>query len=145
MGALFLDANGKSQPLEMGCYGIGVTRTVQAAIEQSHDADGIIWPKAIAPFQVHMCVLDPKESSIMEVAEQFYNELNNSGVEVLMDDRDERPGVKFKDADLLGMPVRVVLGKRGLENNEIEVVDRKTKAVTKTTKENLIATIRSLL
>lgn len=145
MGAMFLDANGKNQPFEMGCYGIGITRTVQAAIEQSHDADGIIWPKAIAPFKVHMCVLDPKDAGIMAVADKFYNELNEQGIDVFMDDRDERPGVKFKDADLLGMPVRVVLGKRGLDNNEIEVVERKTKAVTKVGQDNLLAAIKALL
>ncbi len=131
MNANFLDQNGKSMPFEMGCYGIGVTRTVQASIEQSHDADGIIWPMAIAPFQVHMCILDPKDEALMTAAEKIYQDLQAKGVDVLMDDRDERPGVKFKDADLLGMPLRMVIGKRGLDNNEIECVDRKTKQVTK--------------
>lgn len=145
MGATFLDQQGKVQPFEMGCYGIGVTRTVQAAIEQSHDADGIIWPKSIAPFHVHMCVLDPKDAQIMAKADEFYNQLNAQGIEVLMDDRDERPGVKFKDADLLGMPLRVVLGKRGLENNEIEVVERKTKEMKKVHPDNLMSEIKSLL
>jgi prolyl-tRNA synthetase len=145
MNANFLDHQGKAQHFEMGCYGIGVTRTVQAAIEQSHDADGIIWPRAIAPFDVHMCVLDPKDAGLMEVANGFYKELQAKGYDVLMDDRDERPGVKFKDADLLGMPVRVVIGKRGLENKEIEVVNRKTKALTKVTPENLLAEIGTLL
>lgn len=145
MSATFLDAQGKVQPFEMGCYGIGVTRTVQAAIEQSHDADGIIWPKAIAPFHVHMCVLDPNDANIMSVAEKFYSDLTSAGVEVLMDDRDERPGVKFKDADLLGMPVRVVLGKRGLDNNEIEVVDRKSKKILKVRQESLMLTVQEML
>lgn len=145
MNANFLDSQGKSQPFEMGCYGIGVTRTVQAAIEQSHDQDGIIWPKAIAPYLVHMCVLDPKDESLMAVADKFYEELNSQGIDVLMDDRDERPGVKFKDADLLGMPVRVVVGKRGLENNEIEVVWRKNKTVEKVHPEELIQKIKDLL
>lgn len=145
MGATFLDAQGKSQPFEMGCYGIGVTRTVQAAIEQSHDKDGIIWPKAIAPFHVHLCVLDPKDADLMKVADKFYDELGDAGIEVLMDDRDERPGVKFKDADLLGMPVRVVLGKRGLDNNEIEVVNRKTKEVQKISPDALLNSVQSTL
>lgn len=145
MGATFLDAQGKVQPFEMGCYGIGVTRTVQAAIEQSYDADGIIWPKAIAPFLVHLCVLDPKDASLMALAEKYYADLTTAGVEVLMDDRDERPGVKFKDADLLGMPVRVVLGKRGVENNEIEVVERKTKQVRKVHPDALMLTIQEVL
>lgn len=145
MGATFLDAQGKVQPFEMGCYGIGVTRTVQAAIEQSYDADGIIWPKSIAPFHVHMCVLDPKDAGLMAVADKFYEAMNAAGVEVLMDDRDERPGVKFKDADLLGMPVRVVIGKRGLDNNEIEVVDRKSKQIRKVHPEALLLTVQEVL
>lgn len=145
MNATFLDQQGKAQHFEMGCYGIGVTRTVQASIEQSHDQDGIIWPKAIAPFHVHMCVLDPKDEALMKVAQNFYQQMWDLGVEVLMDDRDERPGVKFKDADLLGMPVRVVIGKRGLDNNEIEVVDRKTKQVQKVSPDQLIQTVQALL
>jgi prolyl-tRNA synthetase len=145
MGATFLDAQGKVQPFEMGCYGIGVTRTVQAAIEQSHDADGIIWPKAIAPFHVHMCVLDPNDSQIMSTADQFYAALQAAGIEVFVDDRDERPGVKFKDADLLGMPVRVVIGKRGLDNKEIEVVERRTKQVRKVHPESLLHTVQEVL
>lgn len=145
MGATFLDAQGKVLPFEMGCYGIGVTRTVQASIEQSHDADGIIWPKSIAPFHVHMCVLDPSDEKIMSVADKFYTEMNATGIEVLMDDREERPGVKFKDADLLGMPVRIVIGKRGLENNEIEVVNRKTKQVVKIHPDSLLSTVKDVL
>ncbi len=145
MNATFLDQQGKAQHFEMGCYGIGVTRTVQASIEQSHDQDGIIWPKAIAPFHVHMCVLDPKDSSLMEVAEKFYQQMWNQGIEVLMDDRDERPGVKFKDADLLGMPVRIVIGKRGLDNNEIEIVERKTKQVQKIHPDQLMTSVQQLL
>lgn len=131
MKAQFLDPDGKAKPVEMGCYGIGVTRTVQACIEQSHDKDGIIWPLAIAPFQVHICCLDPKDEAVMGGSLKLYQELQAQGLDVLLDDRDERPGVKFKDADLLGMPIRIVIGKKGLDNNEIEVVERKTKAVKK--------------
>ncbi len=131
MKATFLDQNGKAQNFEMGCYGIGVTRTVQAAIEQSHDADGIIWPRAIAPYQVHICALDPKDSAVMSLAESLERELESQCVDVLIDDRDERPGVKFKDADLLGFPVRIVIGKKGLDAGEVEVVERKTKQVVK--------------
>lgn len=145
MNATFLDQGGKAQAFEMGCYGIGVSRTVQAAIEQSHDADGIIWPKSIAPFAVHMCVLDPKDAGVMEIANKFYKELNSLGFDVLMDERDERPGVKFKDADLLGMPVRVVIGKRGLDNGEVEVVERKTKAVSKLKPDQVIAEVQKIL
>lgn len=141
MKANFLDKNGKSQAFEMGCYGIGVSRTVQACIEQSYDQDGIIWPKSIAPFTVHMCVLDPKDAGVMEASEKIYRDLEANGVEVLMDDRDERPGIKFKDADLLGMPYRVVIGKRGLDNKEIEVVDRKTKELQKLAPEAIKASL----
>lgn len=145
MKATFLDQGGKAQPFEMGCYGIGVSRTVQAAIEQSHDADGIIWPKSIAPFSVHMCVLDPKDAGVMETATRIYNECLMKGFDVLMDDRDERPGFKFKDADLLGMPVRLVLGKKGLDNGEIEVVERKGKKVTKISPEKVFDEVKRIL
>lgn len=131
MKANFLDQNGKAKPLEMGCYGIGVTRTVQACIEQSHDADGIIWPLSIAPFAVHICNLDPKDANVTALCQTWHDELQAKGYDVLLDDRDERPGFKFKDADLLGMPVRVVLGKKGLEAGEAEVVVRKGKEVRK--------------
>lgn len=131
MNATFLDANGRAQPFEMGCYGIGVTRTVQAAIEQCHDADGIIWPKSIAPYDVHICLLDVKDEKIVGFTEELYQGLQKAGLEVLLDDRDERPGVKFKDADLLGMPLRIVIGKKGVDAGEIEVVVRKTKATHK--------------
>jgi len=145
MGALFLDKNGKSQAFEMGCYGIGVTRTVQAAIEQSFDQDGIIWPKSIAPFQVHICALDPKDEAVMKVANDLYEQLYSQGYDAFMDDRDERPGVKFKDADLLGFPVRVVIGRKGLDGNELEVVERKTKAVKKVAAQDLLANVKAIL
>lgn len=127
MHAEYLDEKGQKIPIEMGCYGIGVTRTVQAAIEQSHDADGIIWPMPLAPFHVHICLLDPKDAECAEVASKIYDGLGERGIEVLMDDRDERPGVKFKDADLLGMPVRIVIGSKGVKVGNIECVVRKTK------------------
>lgn len=135
MNANFLDKEGKAKPFEMGCYGIGVTRTVQACIEQSHDKDGIIWPKAIAPFHVHICALDPKDEAVMGFANKLERDLMAKGYDVLVDDRDERPGVKFKDADLLGMPVRVVIGKKGLDQNEIEVVERRSKSLQKVSPE----------
>lgn len=145
MNAVFLDKNGKSQPIEMGCYGIGVTRTVQACIEQSHDQDGIIWPKAIAPFHVHICALDIKDEKVMGLASQLEKEFQSMGYDVLIDDRDERPGIKFKDADLLGMPVRVVLGKRGLDAGEVEIVDRRTKAMKKVSPSQVIAEVKGIL
>jgi prolyl-tRNA synthetase len=145
MQATYLDKNGKAQLLEMGCYGIGVTRTVQAAIEQCYDADGIIWPKSIAPFHVHLCALDIKSEKVMGLVRQLESGLMEIGIEVLVDDRDERPGVKFKDADLLGMPIRINIGTRGLEAGEIEVVERKGKAVHKVAPDNVIETVKTLL
>ena len=145
MGAFFLNKEGKSQPFEMGCYGIGVTRTVQACIEQSHDADGIIWPKAIAPFLVHVCILDTNDEKVMGLALQLEKDLESKGIDVLLDNRDERPGVKFKDADLLGMPLRVVIGKRGLDNNEVELVQRKGKVTSKIHPEQLMTEIQKYL
>lgn len=131
MSANFLSAEGGLKPIEMGCYGIGISRTVQAVIEQSHDKDGIIWPLSIAPFQVHICLLDPTDQLPREVAEKIYNELSENGVECLLDDRPERPGVKFKDADLLGMPLRVNIGAKSLDAGEVELIPRKTKQMTK--------------
>lgn len=132
MNFKYLDKNGKTQLVEMGCYGIGVSRTVQAAIEQSHDKDGIIWPKSIAPFQVHICLLDPDDTELAEYTEKLYRSLQEKGLEVLVDDRrKERPGIKFKDADLLGMPCRITIGKRGFQNGEVEVTDRATKETQK--------------
>ena len=131
MGLKFLDKNGKSQLVEMGCYGIGITRTIQAAVEQSHDKDGIVWPLSIAPFHVHICSLDPKDEKAGGFANRLYTELVDKGVEVLIDDRKERPGIKFKDADLIGVPLRINIGKRGFLAGEIELVSRKDKAVLK--------------
>lgn len=131
MNATFLDAKGTSQPIEMGCYGIGVTRTVQAAIEQSHDADGIIWPLAIAPYDVHVALLDPTDEEVRQTAEVLCRELDSRGLDVLLDDRDERPGAKFKDADLIGLPFRINIGGRGLKEGIVEILRRKTKEVAK--------------
>lgn len=141
MKALFLDHQGKSKPMEMGCYGIGVTRTIQAAIEQSHDADGIIWPKAIAPFEVHIALLDVKDQAVLQLALDLEKQLQAQQIEVFIDDRDERPGIKFKDADLLGFPVRVNIGSKGLAANQLEVVHRATKAVEKVGVENLLKSV----
>ena len=145
MNGVYLDKNGKSQFYEMGCYGIGVTRTVQACIEQSHDQDGIIWPKSITPFHVHICHLDPKDEAANQFVDSITKELESKSIEVLVDDRDERPGFKFKDADLLGFPVRIVVGKKGLEANQIEVVERKTKQTHKVGKEAVIQKVFEIL
>ncbi len=145
MNGTFLDKNGRSQFYEMGCYGIGVTRTVQACIEQSHDVDGIIWPLAIAPFHVHVCSLDPKDESLTRYIENLDLGLSEKKIEVFIDDRDERPGVKFKDADLLGFPVRIVVGKKGYEANQIEVINRKTKEVIKCTTDQVTSEVEKIL
>lgn len=126
----FLDRDGKSKIVEMGCYGIGVTRTVQAAIEQTHDADGMIWPAAIAPYVVHVCLLDQDEK-ILSVLTQITKALDQVKIDYFVDDRDERPGVKFKDADLLGSPLRLTLGKKGVEEGQIEMTHRKAKTTQK--------------
>jgi len=119
--ALFLDEQGKEMPIIMGCYGIGVGRTVAAAIEQNHDKDGIIFPIPISPFEVTLLPLQMHETAVIETAERIYAELLNHKIDVLFDDRDERAGVKFKDADLLGIPVRVIVGRKGLKEGKIEI------------------------
>jgi prolyl-tRNA synthetase len=119
MGATYKDENQKDQLIVMGCYGIGVTRTVAAVIEQHHDENGIIWPMSVAPYHVIITLMKPEDEVQAEVAERIYSELGKAGVEVLLDDRKERPGVKFKDADLLGIPVRITVG-RGAADGMIE-------------------------
>ncbi|WP_025686424.1 proline--tRNA ligase [Paenibacillus maysiensis] len=125
LGATFLDASGTDQAVIMGCYGIGISRILSAIVEQNHDQNGIIWPHALAPFQVHIIPISVKDSLQMQMAEDLYNQLQDHGVEVLMDDREERPGVKFKDSDLVGIPVRIVVGKDA-EHGKIELVERRT-------------------
>ena len=124
LGANFLDENGKSHPMVMGCYGIGVSRTLQAIIEQSHDENGIIWPATVAPYTVLITVLNPKDEASMNEATQLADTLEAQGVDVLVDDRKERPGFKFKDADLLGFPLRVTIGERGLAKGIVELKPR---------------------
>jgi prolyl-tRNA synthetase len=125
LNATFLAADGSRQPCVMGCYGIGVTRTLQAVIEQGNDKDGVIWPLNVAPYQVCITPLAvAPESEAMKLAEKFYAELAAKGVEVILDDRDERPGVKFKDADLVGFPLRIGLGEKSLAKGEVEIKPR---------------------
>ncbi len=122
-----LDANGKNVNPYMGCYGIGISRIVAAAIEQNHDDKGIIWPSAISPFEILIIVLNDKDdSNVMDQAMKIYQELRSDGIEVAIDDRDERAGVKFADADLLGVPTQVIVGKRGIEQKKLEVTSRST-------------------
>jgi prolyl-tRNA synthetase len=126
MGVQFLNREGVNQIVEMGCYGIGVTRTVQSAIEQAHDKDGMIWPASIAPFLVHFCLLD-KDEGLVNTLNAMTAALDKNHLDFFVDDRDERPGVKFKDADLLGFPLRVTLGKKAFDAGEVEITFRKTK------------------
>jgi len=121
MRALFLDEKGEERAIVMGCYGIGVGRTVAAAIEQNHDEHGIIFPIPIAPFEVMVLALQMHDPGVREVAEKLYKGLLDKGIEVILDDRDERPGVKFNDADLIGIPVRVTVGQKGLEKDQVEI------------------------
>ena len=141
MGATFTNEQGEEQPLVMGCYGVGVSRLAQAAVEQSYDKDGIIWPVAIAPYHAIICVPNITDAQQMEVAERLYTELNQMGVETILDDRDERAGVKFKDADLIGIPYRIVTG-RSLRDGKVEVVQRATKQSQDISVEIVGATIR---
>ena len=124
MGATYLDEQGASKPIVMGCYGIGVSRTLQAIVEQSNDADGIIWPAAVAPCQVNLLILDPDNAEVVAQAEALGQALEARGIDVFVDDRAERPGVKFKDADLIGLPVRVVAGAKSLAKGGFEIRPR---------------------
>ncbi len=127
--ANYLSDKGQNELMVMGCYGIGVTRTLQAVIEQSHDADGIVWPASVAPFAVTLLLFDPKDPAVCAVVDTLEKELQDRGIEVFVDDREERPGVKFKDADLIGCPVRVVVGAKGLAKGGVEVKLRTSKNV----------------
>jgi prolyl-tRNA synthetase len=127
LGASFIDASGVSRPIVMGCYGIGIGRLLAAAIEQNHDDKGIMWPMSIAPYHIYLCPLYKENTQVAETAEKLYSSLETAGLEVLFDDREESPGVKFNDADLLGMPVRVTVSPRTLEKASAEVKLRSMK------------------
>lgn len=140
-----LDQNGKLVTPLMGCYGIGVTRVVAAAIEQNHDENGIVWPKSIAPYQVYFATI-VKAEEFVKIADDIYKDMMNAGLEVIYDDRNVGPGNKFKDSDLLGLPYRVVLGERDFgASGELEVIERKTGLVTKVKREDLIQTLNNFL
>ena len=141
MGANFTNENGKTEPLWMGCYGIGVSRLAQAAVEQSYDKDGIIWPVAIAPYQVIVIVPNISDAEKMAAGEKLYEEFKQAGVEVLLDDRKERAGFKFKDSELVGIPYRVVTG-RSLAEGKVEVVKRATKEAQDLPIESVVATVK---
>lgn len=145
MGATILDETGKSIPMQMGCYGIGVGRTMAAAVEQNNDKDGIIWPAQIAPYHVLIVPVNIKDDAIREKAFSVYEELTKAGLEVLLDDRDERPGVKFKDADLYGFPLRITIGKKTLDKGQIEVRTRKTGETVLMPADDFTGTVRDML
>jgi len=143
--AKYLNDKGQSELMVMGCYGIGVTRTLQAVIEQSHDADGIVWPVSVAPFAVTVLLLDPKDPAVCAVVDALEKDLQAKGIDVFVDDREERPGVKFKDADLIGCPIRVVAGAKGLAKGGVEVKLRTSKTFDLVPVEQAAATLTTLI
>ena len=145
MQATFTDEKGNEKEFIMGCYGIGVGRTVAAAIEQSYDQNGVIFPMPIAPFQVLLLPVNIKNDLLRNKAEQLYQGLLKEGVEVLYDDREETPGVKFKDADLIGIPLRITLGEKNLKKGLVEIKKRKTGEVTLVKEEEGIAKIKEMI
>ena len=145
MGATYLDDHGKEKEIIMGCYGIGLGRTVAAAIEQSYDQNGIIFPMPIAPFQVLVLPVNLKIDLLSKVAEELYQELSEEGIEVLYDDREETPGVKFKDADLIGIPLRLTLGEKNLKKGLIEIKKRSTGEILLVKKEDAVSIIKKMI
>ena len=129
----------------MGCYGIGVGRTLAAAIEQSYDENGIIWPVAIAPFEVVIVPINAKDEALMEVSERLYKEMQQAGVDVLLDDRKDRAGVKFKDADLIGYPVRITVSKNTIESGEVELRVRKDGSMSTVKIDEVTTSVQGLL
>jgi len=146
MNARVLDEQGKAVTMYMGCYGIGVTRVVAAAIEQNHDANGILWPEAIAPFQVVLVPINyQKSAQVKETADSLYDEFNAAGIDALLDDRDARPGVKFADSELMGIPHRIVIGERGLATGNLEYRHRSETESTEISAADAVGYIRRRL
>lgn len=145
LNAVFLDSNGQERPMIMGSYGIGPARIAAAAIEQNYDKDGIIWPQSIAPFDIEIIPLNLDDEKTKEALELLDKGLSENRIEALIDDRDERPGVKFKDADLIGIPIHVVLGEKSLKDNLVEIKNRRTKEVSKVPVGNAVSTILSMI
>jgi len=144
LGALFLDEKGVQKPMIMGCYGIGVSRLIAAIIEVNNDAGGIMWPKEVAPFDVEILPLQITDEAAMNLAKTYYEQLKASGLDVLLDDRDESAGRKFNDADLIGIPVRIIIGKRMLANNQVEIKIRRTGEVKVVDKDKVKEEIEGL-
>ncbi|MGH8821094.1 MAG: His/Gly/Thr/Pro-type tRNA ligase C-terminal domain-containing protein, partial [Rhodoferax sp.] len=146
MNATFLDVNGKPQFMEMGCYGIGITRLPAAAIEQNHDERGIIWPDAIAPFTVVVCPIGPDRSpDVKAAADKLYADLLAAGVDVILDDRGERPGAMFADWELIGVPHRITIGDRGLKEGQLEYQHRRDTAATKVAVHDMVTFLNAKL
>jgi prolyl-tRNA synthetase len=145
LGANFLDENGVEKPCVMGCYGVGVSRSLAASIEQNHDDFGIIWPIPIAPYHCIIVPVSTKDAQVVEMAEKLYQELQRFGVEVVLDDRDERAGVKFKDADLVGYPLRMTIGSKTLANGQVELRERKTGETQLVPVEDVVGQIKGLI
>jgi prolyl-tRNA synthetase len=143
--ANYLDESGAEKPIVMGSYGIGPARIAAAAVEQGYDENGIIWPPAIAPYQLLIVPVNVKDTKSMDVAEEMYSTLERKGFEVLMDDRDERAGVKFKDADLIGIPYRIIIGEKNLKGGVVELKERKTGKVEKVKVEEAVETVAKRL
>jgi len=143
--ATFLDENGKERPFVMGSYGVGVSRTMAAAIEQNFDENGIIWPAAIAPYHAIVVPVNSKQEDQMQIAAAIYDELNELGVEAVLDDRKERTGVKFKDADLIGYPIRITIGPRTIAENEAEIKVRRTGEILLCNREEVVSKVKALL
>jgi len=145
MNAVFTDVDGEVKPMVMGCYGIGIGRTVAAAIEQNHDDAGIVFPVSIAPYPFLVLPVDVKQGPVMDTASRIYEDLCSSGIDVILDDRDERPGVKFKDADLIGVPYRITVGKKSLDKGIVEVKERSTGRVKTIAPDKVTDYLRSVL
>jgi len=145
LGALFLDVDGTSHPIIMGCYGIGLGRLLAAAIEQNHDDKGIIWPLPVAPYHIYLCPLYREDSEVSKVAEELYSQLEAEGLEVLFDDRKESPGIKFNDADLLGIPMRVTVSPRTLEKKSVELKWRSEKGTQLVPLDRAVARLKELI
>jgi prolyl-tRNA synthetase len=146
MKASVLDEQGKALTMYMGCYGIGVTRVVAAAIEQNHDSNGILWPEAIAPFQVVLVPINyQKSTQVKETADSLYEQFNAAGIDTLLDDRDARPGVKFADSELMGIPHRIVIGERGLASGNLEYRHRSETESTEISAADPVGYIRNKL
>jgi prolyl-tRNA synthetase len=144
MNATFVDEDGKEKPMVMGCYGIGVTRVMAAAVEQNYDENGIIWPVEIAPFEVIVIPVNVKKEEIAETAEKIYNELLMAGFDVIIDDRNARPGFKFKDADLIGVPYQVIVGKKAKEGI-VEIKVRKNGERFEVPVEEVVSKVKELM